>query len=185
MLQLDDVEAPTVAAAAARGELILVAEDNVINQNVTRRQLNMLGYAADIVPDGKAALAAWRETRYALLLTDCHMPNMDGFELTRSIRTEEGDDRRLPIIAVTANALQGEAERCLAGGMDDYLSKPVKLISLKRTLKKWMPAGKGETGEEEDEPVAVCLANSYYVYKSPLFHRLVNPGGNGTIWAHA
>ncbi len=75
-----------------------------------------------------------------LVLTDCHMPEMDGFELTEALRAMENDDGyRVPIVAITANALQGEAERCLAGGMDDYLAKPVELQALKRTLEKWLP----------------------------------------------
>ena len=139
------VKAPTVEEARAAGRLILLAEDQPTNQQVLVRQLNLLGYAAEVMDDGEMALAAWHDNDYALLLTDCHMPNMDGFELTRSIRSEEeGGDRRQPIIAVTANALQGEAERCLAAGMDDYLSKPVDLVALKRTLGKWMPVKEGE-----------------------------------------
>jgi CheY-like chemotaxis protein/HPt (histidine-containing phosphotransfer) domain-containing protein len=131
---------PTVEEAEANGQLILVAEDNLTNRNVIRRQLNMLGYAADIVEDGRQALDALGLKRYALLLTDCHMPNMDGYELTQAIRADEDAlDSRFPIIAVTANALQGEAERCFEVGMDDYLSKPIEMDLLKQKLRKWMP----------------------------------------------
>ncbi len=93
----------------------------------------------------------WQAGDYAILLSDCHMPEMDGFELTAAIRAgEEGGDRRAPIIAITANALQGEAERCLAAGMDDYLSKPVSMKDLRSTLRKWMGDGGAATTTRED-----------------------------------
>ena len=134
------VEPLSVDEALAQGTLILLAEDNITNQKVIQRQLNMLGYTCEIADDGKLALKAWRDRDYGLLLTDCHMPHMDGFELTAAIRgDEEGTDMRAPIIAVTANALEGEAQRCIAGGMDDYLSKPLAMNDLKAMLKKWMP----------------------------------------------
>ena len=137
-------QAPTPEEALVRGELILLAEDNVTNQDVIRRQLESLGYACEIADDGALALEAWRAKPYALLLTDCHMPNMDGFELTAAIRGGEVDrPERARIVAITANALQGEAERCIAAGMDDYLSKPVAMPDLKATLQKWMPPGSG------------------------------------------
>ena len=136
--------APSVDEALASGELILVAEDNLTNQDVIRRQLNLLGYACEIADDGAAALTAWRDRDYALLLTDCHMPEMDGFELTAAIRDDEDSGpARAPIIAITANALQGEAERCLAAGMDDYLAKPLEMPKLKAALEKWVPGGAG------------------------------------------
>jgi CheY-like chemotaxis protein/HPt (histidine-containing phosphotransfer) domain-containing protein len=126
--------------AAAQGRLILVAEDNEINRAVIRHQLQALGYAADIAVDGKAAFVDWQAGDYALVLTDCHMPNMDGFALTQAIRRGEADTgRRTPIIAVTANAMKGEDERCLAAGMDAYLAKPVNMDQLRTTLERWMP----------------------------------------------
>ncbi|MGE4221672.1 MAG: response regulator, partial [Alphaproteobacteria bacterium] len=133
--------APSIEEAAARGELILVAEDNATNQDVIRRQLNRLGYAAYIVGDGQEALAALDSGRYAMLLTDCHMPIMDGYALTEAIRAREASGgARLPVIAITANALQGEAERCLAAGMDGYLAKPIEMARLREMLQRWMPA---------------------------------------------
>jgi len=130
----------TIGEALVAGNLILVAEDNRINQDVIRRQLNRLGYQCELAGDGLEALQLWRSHCYALLLTDCHMPEMDGFDLTRAIRSEEAQlpNRHTPIIAITANALKGEAERCLAAGMDDYLTKPLKLKSLQELLQKWM-----------------------------------------------
>jgi signal transduction histidine kinase/DNA-binding response OmpR family regulator len=117
------------------GTPILVAEDHPVNQQVIRRQLQLLGYACEVFPDGAAALAAWRTRPFCLVLTDCHMPIMDGFQLTAAIRAEEkAGARHTPILALTANALAGEAERCLEAGMDSYLSKPVELPHLREAL---------------------------------------------------
>ncbi len=135
--------APTRAEALRTGRLILVAEDNETNQTVIVQQLALLGFAADIAADGDEALARWRGADYALLLSDLHMPRMDGYQLTAAIRAVEtdkpGGERRLPIIALTANALRGEALRCLDAGMDDYLAKPTPLAELKAMLAKWLP----------------------------------------------
>jgi PAS domain S-box-containing protein len=133
------IEAPTVDQAVASGRLVLLAEDNETNALVIQEQLRLLGYAAEVAADGLEALLRWRSGRYALLLTDCHMPNMDGFQLTTAIRAEEAASARLPIIAVTANAMQGEAAFCLKQGMDDYLSKPLRLDQLGALLAKWLP----------------------------------------------
>jgi len=143
------VKAPTIEEAEAAGNLILVAEDNPTNQNVIRRQLNMLGYAAEMADDGKQALAAYKSKSYAILLTDCHMPVMDGFELTQAIRETEMDgDERLPIIAITASVLAAEIDRCYEAGMDDSLPKPLEMPKLKTALRKWMPDYVPATAEE-------------------------------------
>ena len=125
--------------ALEKGKLILVAEDNEINQQVIKQQLALLGYAADIANDGREALGRWQNCDYGLILTDLHMPEIDGFELTRNIRELESDKQHIPIIALTANALKGEKERCLNAGMDAYLSKPVQLEDLHSTLEKYLP----------------------------------------------
>lgn len=127
------------------GRLILIAEDNEINQKVIQQQLTLLGHTADIADNGREALKLWQSRNYCIVLTDLHMPEMDGYELTMNIRTAEMDDpsahgSHTPIIAFTANALKGEAEHCLAIGMDGYLSKPVQLANLKAMLDKWLPA---------------------------------------------
>jgi CheY-like chemotaxis protein/HPt (histidine-containing phosphotransfer) domain-containing protein len=129
--------------AAALGRLILLAEDNETNREVIEEQLRLLGYVCEMAHDGALALQTWKAapSRYALVLTDCHMPRMDGFELTKAIRDAEAPGKRLPIIAITANAMQGEAQRCLSIGMDDYLSKPLRLRDLASMLKKWLPIG--------------------------------------------
>jgi len=134
--------------ALQRDNLILVAEDNVINQKVIRQQLALLGFAADIVANGREALQKWRSGEYALILTDLHMPEMDGYQLTQSVRTEKTGRYQIPIIALTANALKGEAERCRALGMDDYLSKPVQLKQLESVLGKWLQGSK-QIGRQE------------------------------------
>jgi signal transduction histidine kinase/HPt (histidine-containing phosphotransfer) domain-containing protein/ActR/RegA family two-component response regulator len=127
--------------ARKQGRLILIAEDNEINQKVILQQLKLLGQTADIASNGREALEQWQGGGYGLLLTDLHMPVMDGYELTAAIRAAETGKPRTPIIAITANALKGEAEHCREVGMDDYLSKPVQLVNLKAVLEKWLPAG--------------------------------------------
>ncbi len=132
------VTPPTRAAAIAQRRLILVAEDNAINQKVLRQQLAQLGYAADFTANGREALQRWQGGEYALLLTDLHMPEMDGYDLTLAVRARESGRARVPIIALTANALQGEAARCRAVGMDEYLSKPATLAELSAALGRWL-----------------------------------------------
>ncbi|CAO3355641.1 response regulator [Azospirillum palustre] len=135
-----DTAAYAPADSAGHGP-ILVAEDHPTNQQVVLRQLRRLGYAAELAADGEQALAAWRVGRHRLIVTDCHMPVMDGYELARRIRAEERDGRRrTSIVAMTANALSGEMERCLAAGMDDYLAKPVTLAQLSQMLGRWLEA---------------------------------------------
>ncbi len=132
-------QAPSVEEARAQGRLILLAEDNEINRDVIAEQLRLLGYAAELAHDGAMALHMWHSGEYALLLTDCHMPNMDGYELTEAIRKAERPGAHAPIIAITANAMQGEAERCRERGMDDYLSKPLRMQELNNKLQRWLP----------------------------------------------
>ena len=132
------LEAPTIAAARAAGRLVLVAEDDAVNQTVILRQLALLGYAAEVADDGAEALQLWQGGGHALLLSDLHMPNMDGYTLAQSIRSDEPPGARLPILALTANALKGEAARALACGIDEYLTKPIQLQVLKVALERWM-----------------------------------------------
>ena len=138
-------DTPTTAEAAQTGRLILLAEDNETNREVMQEQLHLLGYACEMAEDGAIAWQMWQANpgRYALLLSDCHMPNLDGFGLTEAIRQAEPHGTRLPIIAVTANAMQGEAQRCRERGMDDYLSKPLRMTELAPMLEKWLPAARG------------------------------------------
>lgn len=104
------------------------------------RQLDLLGIAADAADDGAAAYKAWSRCGYAAVLTDLHMPEMDGYELAQCIREAEAQGRgtRTPLIAVTANALKGEEQRCLAIGMDAYVTKPIGMDKLRATLERWL-----------------------------------------------
>ena len=126
--------------------VVLVAEDNVVNQRVTVRQLERLGYACRVVADGREAVAAATRERYAAVLMDCMMPELDGYDATRAIRAAEDGGPRLPIIAVTANAMAGERQKCLAAGMDDYIAKPISRRELEAVLKKWVKPGDDERG---------------------------------------
>jgi CheY-like chemotaxis protein len=120
---------------------VLLVDDHPTNRMVIARQLALAGYASEAAVDGEQGLEKWRSGRYALLLSDVHMPRLDGYEMARAIRTEEARDGRprTPIVALTASALKGEAERCLAAGMDDYLAKPVGIPVLTATLQRWLP----------------------------------------------
>jgi CheY-like chemotaxis protein len=114
-----------------------MVEDNPVNQRVAQMQLAKLGYAADIVAGGEEALQSLSEHTYDLIFMDCQMPGMDGFEATAEVRKREGGEHRVPIVAMTANALEGDRKKCLAAGMDDYLSKPVDLKKLTDILLRW------------------------------------------------
>ncbi|QTQ38941.1 Putative two component system fusion protein (sensory histidine kinase and response regulator) [Aromatoleum petrolei] len=135
----DEAPPPSVAEARALGRLILVAEDDEINQKVVLQQLALLGFAAEVASTGIEALRMWRNGHYALVLTDLHMPEMDGYALAEAIRREEAGRRRIPILALTANALRGEANRAHAMGMDEYLTKPIQIHVLRAALEKWLP----------------------------------------------
>lgn len=149
----DAKKAPSVDEAEAMGQLILLAEDNITNQDVIRRQLTMLGYALEIANDGKEALELLESRSFAILLTDCHMPNMDGFELTQTIRkSEQGQDIRFPIVAVTASVMKEEVDQCFASGMDDFIAKPMVMKKLKEKLYKWMPVPDGIATKMAKEP---------------------------------
>ncbi len=119
---------------------VLVVEDHPVNREVLMLQLKLLGIAADTAENGVDALEAWAPGRYAAVLADIHMPHMDGHELARRLRAAEADRgaARTPIVAVTANAIKGEEERCLASGMDAYLLKPVSIERLRATLERWL-----------------------------------------------
>jgi len=132
---------PTIEQAGRERSLVLLVDDHPTNRMVIARQLALAGYASEAAEDGEQGLERWRSGRYALVLSDIHMPRMDGYALAGRIREEERQRGlpRTPVIALTASALKGEAERCLAAGMDDYLAKPVAVAVLAGTLQRWLP----------------------------------------------
>ena len=136
--------APSIAQAEEQGTLVLLVDDHPINRMLLMRQAQLLGDATESAEDGVEALEKWRSGRFAIVITDCNMPRMDGYALAREIRRLEGGhaEQRTPIIACTANAMAGEAEKCFAAGMDDCLVKPVELNELLKKLKLWLPIQK-------------------------------------------
>lgn len=151
-------EAPAQAADAPRHpHRILVAEDHPTNQELIQWRLDQLGYDCDIVADGLQALQALEQGRYDLLITDCQMPNMDGYELTREIRRREqqSGSSRLPVIALTAKVLADEIALSRDAGMDDFLTKPVVLQRLEQSLKRWLPQQVIEPEEAADTPIDI------------------------------
>jgi PAS domain S-box-containing protein len=132
---------PDSIQAEIEGTLVLIVDDHPTNRLLIVRQVNTLGYAAESAVDGLDALAKWESGRFGVVITDCNMPKMDGYEFARQVRAIEARNKspRVPIIACTAIALGGEAETCLAAGMDDYLAKPVDLKNLARKLDQWRP----------------------------------------------
>ena len=135
---VDDEPIPT--DGAQRSARILVVEDNAANVKVAVRMVERLGYRADVAGNGVEAVRVLGQVHYDAVLMDCQMPEMDGYDAARAIRRNETDGRRTPIIAMTASALSGDRERCLAAGMDDYISKPVKLHVVAAVLERWLKA---------------------------------------------
>ncbi|MCX6967072.1 MAG: response regulator [Verrucomicrobia bacterium] len=138
------------SSPATKATRILVAEDNVINQMVTLGQLQKLGYCADLAVNGLEVLIALRNKDYGIILMDCQMPEMDGYEATRRIRADTSLPRQPKIIAVTAHAMAGDSAKCLASGMDDYISKPVKLEDLGAKIARW------ESNDTAENPSAAA-----------------------------
>jgi len=147
-------EPPSVEQAQKEGTLILVVDDHPVNRMLIERQVRALGYAEISASDGREALKLWSSGRFRLVITDCNMPEMDGYELARSIRGIEETTRqeRTTIIACTANALKGEAENCYAAGMDDYIAKPIELAMLRQKLDHWLPLTGDAHGSNERAP---------------------------------
>jgi two-component system sensor histidine kinase/response regulator len=133
------------AQRASTRNRVLLAEDNLVNQKVAVRFLEKLDYRVHVVADGRAVLAAWQSGNFDLILMDCQMPEMDGYEVTRAIRKLENGKSHIPIVALTAHAMKGDEEKCRAAGMDDYLSKPINRAKLEACLDRLLPST-GTTG---------------------------------------
>ncbi len=152
----------TPAAKPTHQARILLAEDNAINQDVALGQLERLGFTADVVTNGREALDAIHRLTYDIILMDCMMPEMDGYEATVKIREEERQKKgqHLHIIAMTANAMQGDREKCITAGMDDYVSKPVQLADLRRALDKWKPPQKSNAAPTQVQVASASVIES-------------------------
>ncbi|MDK2596430.1 hybrid sensor histidine kinase/response regulator [Pseudoalteromonas obscura] len=148
--------------AKAENKLVLLVEDNVLNQQVLTDQLHLLGYGVEVAENGEEGLKMWQQGHYAVVLTDLHMPKMSGYDMVTKIRdiAEQSPDINAQpyIIAITANALKGERDRCLASGMNDYITKPVELNVLEATLEKWQNAS-GNRSEQSPQPAPVQPAD--------------------------
>jgi PAS domain S-box-containing protein len=167
LLRPDDAAAKPEGLHARKDESfrVLVVDDHPVNREVLVRQLNLLGIAADSVNDGVEALEAWAAGQYTAVLADIHMPRMDGYELTERIREAEAEGRkasRTPVVAVTANAMKGEEERCIDAGMDAYLVKPVSIERLRTTLERWLAVEHGGNGHavSKGAPVGSAIDRS-------------------------
>jgi len=130
----------TVAESSPRNARILIAEDDIINQKVAQKMLTNLGYQTDVAANGIEVIRALEIIKYDLVLMDCQMPEMDGYEATAMIRSAHSNviNHAVPIVAMTANAIQGDQEECIAAGMNDYLAKPVTKLKLAEVLEKWL-----------------------------------------------
>jgi len=145
-----------VVSSPSSGTVILVAEDNLVNQKVTVGMLRKLGFGVDLAADGREAVEAHLSRQYPLILMDCQMPGMDGYEATRIIRSIETASSRTPIIALTANAMIEDVQRCLDADMDDHLSKPLSLNALRSALDRWCPKMKSPENEIAEQTVKLA-----------------------------
>ena len=156
---MNDPDATATLQVHASGAHVLVVEDNLVSQRVVAAMLAKLGHAVEVASHGREALACVQRCRPALVLMDCQMPVMDGFEATRAIREgEQGGASRLTVVAMTAFAMDGDRERCIAAGMDDYLAKPMAIDTLAASLARWLGGSAAAPVTSADEgPVSLTL----------------------------
>jgi PAS domain S-box-containing protein len=162
-----EVQLKTTNKKTRRSEVLLIAEDYPVNQQVAQLYLEQLGFASDVANNGKEVLEALSRNDYALLLMDCQMPELDGFETTMAVRKSEFlTGRHIPIIAMTAHAMTGDRERCMAAGMDDYITKPVDPKELGETVNRWLLRNTGGSDQSvesrPDEPVDLANVRARY-----------------------
>ncbi len=165
---------------------VLLAEDNGVNQVVARNMLKSMGCSYEIVANGQLALSAVKQGHYDLVLMDCQMPEMDGYEATRAIRQWEAEHggQRLPVVALTANALVGDAEACRAAGMDDHLAKPYTRKQLAQTIARWLPASKvlGEQAQARpQEPQPLLAPDDTLLDQAALDNIRAIDDGDGSV----
>jgi len=154
-------EAPAIttaplAALVCQGRVLLV-EDNIVNQKLAAHLLRKFGCNVDVAANGAEAVRMWKQLPYDAIFMDCQMPEMDGYEATAEIRKAEPEKTRIPIVAMTAHAMTGDRDGCLAAGMDDYVSKPISLVELRAVLARWMPA---DPGDAQPEPVGASATRA-------------------------
>jgi two-component system sensor histidine kinase/response regulator len=157
-------------AGAESSPVILVAEDNDVNRILAIRMLERRGYRVEAVGDGSQAVEALKRCSYAAVLMDCQMPEQDGYDATSELRLSERGGSRTPVIAMTAHALGGDREKCLACGMDDYLAKPLKPEELDRVLRRWAP--RTTTGSDGAGPVVQAMHDG-----APASDVVLDPAG--------
>jgi len=152
---------PQATAHEFAGTRVLVAEDNVVNQRLVRHMLEKLGCRVDIAGNGREALTMAGNLRYDIIFMDCFMPELDGYGATAELRRSEAPEgRRLPVIALTANAMAKDRARCLAAGMDDYLSKPVRLEEIRGALRRWS-AGRARSASLPDSKIEIGIEHPH------------------------
>jgi CheY-like chemotaxis protein/HPt (histidine-containing phosphotransfer) domain-containing protein len=187
---------PTMASLprprAPRGR-VLVVEDNHVNQLVAQGVLHKLGFTADLAADGLQALAALEDREYDIVLMDCHMPEMDGFQATTELRRREGDrrqgdrraadHRRTPVIAMTAGVLAEDQERCRAAGMDDFVAKPVDVDALERALVRHLTGTMPSAGEAPATPEPAVSPDALDLSRLDVLRRLDPDGAGGLVRA--
>jgi two-component system sensor histidine kinase/response regulator len=170
---------PTLPGTPRALVRLLIAEDNVVNQRVAVHMLERLGYHADVVANGLEALEALARRPYAAVLMDSQMPEMDGFAATTEIRRREGLERHTPIIAMTANAMQGDRERCLAADMDDYVPKPVRLPDLEAVLRRFVSPESGVSAALAVPAASLAAEPTTRAIDPEVFGRLADPEHGG------
>ncbi|MEA2683654.1 MAG: hypothetical protein QOK05_1982 [Chloroflexota bacterium] len=155
-------ETRAAPAMTTRLEVLLV-DDNLVNQRVAVRMLEKLGHAVDVASNGLEAVEAVANRDYGAVLMDCQMPEMDGFEATMEIRRREGSRRHTPIIAMTAGAMKGDQEKCMAAGMDAYVAKPVRLAVLSTVLDRWASSNRASVAEHPGGPSSVAMLDESHL----------------------